>query len=194
MEVCMAVEVVRRVTLAAVTGRGRRSVGGRTVTNCTAVVLFDICSVDEVDVIDGGAVTAVTFGLQRHQAGVVLGAMGGEVAGDITVTLRTVTCCRAGQLGDAVVTGVAGVMLGIIGQADKADVINGAGVTAGTTGRLGDLAGMVFSVGGPVSGHTAVAGATIDRSSADGTVGGMTGCTIVMLFIIGQINKALTCC
>ena len=57
----MAVEVVRRVTLAAVTGRCRWSVGGGIVTNCTAVVLLDICSVDEVDVIDGGCVTAVTF-------------------------------------------------------------------------------------------------------------------------------------
>ena len=87
MEVAMAVEVVRRVTLAAVTGRCRWSVGGGTVTNCTAVVLLDICSVDEVDVINGGCVTAVTFALQCHQAGVVLGGMGCEVRGDPTVTL-----------------------------------------------------------------------------------------------------------
>ena len=49
----MAVEVVRRVTLAAVTGRCRWSVGGGTVTNCTAVVLLDIRCIDKVGVIDG---------------------------------------------------------------------------------------------------------------------------------------------
>ena len=52
-------------------------------------------------------------------------------------------------------------MLFIIGQADKADVINGAAVTAGTTGRLSDLGCMVFGVGGPVAGDAAVAGATM---------------------------------
>ena len=164
------------------------------MTRGAAVVLKVIGQADKVDVINCGAVTAGATGRLGHQAGVVIGGVGGEVAGDAAVTLRTVTCCRAGQLGDAVVTGVAGVMLGIIGQADKADVINCGAVAAGTTGRLGDLAGMVFSVSGPVAGHAAVAGATIDRASADGTVAGMTGGTGIMLFIIEQINKALTCC
>ena len=136
------------------------------------------------------AVTAGTTGRLGHQAGVVIGGVGGEVGGDTTVTLRTVPCCRAGQLGGRVVTDVAGVVLEGIGQADKVDVINGAAVTAGTTGRLGDLASMIFSVGGPVAGDATVAGATVNRSSGDGTVGGMTGGTGIMLFIIGQINKA----
>ena len=92
------------MTLAAIACRCDRSIRCRVVTGNAAVMLFDVRSVDEVDVVDGFGVTAATFGLQSHQTGVVLGGMGAEVSGDTTVTLIAVTSCRTGQLGGRAVT------------------------------------------------------------------------------------------
>ena len=57
----MAVEVVRRMTLAAVTGRCRWGVGGGVVAGGAAVMLLDVRCIDEVRVIHRHGMAGATF-------------------------------------------------------------------------------------------------------------------------------------
>ena len=155
MTMRMAVEVVRRMTLAAIASQGDSRVGGRVMTGAARIMLLDVRRVDEVRVIDGLGMTAVTFGLQRDQGGVVLGGVGAEVTGDTTVTRATVVD-RDADRAISGMTGGTGVMLAVVGRIHKASVIDRCTVTAGTTGGLRDQGRMVFGVVRPVAGHRAV--------------------------------------
>jgi len=177
------------VTLATVTGRLNRGIGDRVVTGGAAVVLGVVQRIDEVQVIDGGAVTAGAAGCLGHLGGVILGCVGAEVTGHTCVTLATVTGRLNRQLGIVGMADVTVVVLEVIGQVDKSDIVKGAAVTAGTPGRLGHLQGVIFGVGGPIAGHGCVTLATVIHGNGKRTVGGMTGGTGVMLLVVDRINK-----
>ena len=188
----MAVEVVGRVTLAAIASRCGRSVRCGVVAGRTAVVLLDVRAIDEVRIIDRCGMAAVTFGLQRDLGGVILCRMRRKITCDAAMTLRTVTRCGARQLGPGVMADITVVMLDIAGRIDKGRVIDRAAMTAGTTGGLRDQHSMILSVRGPVSRDSAVACGTINRTGGDGAVRTMARGTGVMLVVIRRVDEVLT--
>lgn len=181
------------MALRTIAGRLNRRIGGDVVAVGTAIVLLVIRRIDEVGVVDGLCVTTATTRLHGHQATMVLGDVRTEITGHASMTLAAVTRGRTGQLGGVVMTDVAGVVLQIISQVDKTNIIDRVAVTAGTAGGLGDLGRMVFGVGGPIASDAAVTGTAVNRSGADDAVGGMTTGAGIMFLIIKQIDEALTC-
>ena len=197
MTMRMAVEVVRRMTLAAITGRCDRSVACRVMTGSTAVMLLVVRAIDKVGVIDGLGMTAVTFGLQRDQGGVVLGGVGAEVTGDTTVTRATVVD-RDADRAIRRMTGGTGVMLAIVGRINKTGAVGqGRRVTAGTAVVRGDITVRCMSdiVIGPVTtrmtGRTDIRTAFMAHRRADQGVGAgvVTGGAGIMDLVVARIGE-----
>src|SRR5210317_1561790 len=129
----------------------------------------------------GAAVVIMTYGaallggLRCIDRGIVGHIMAMRMAVKVVrrMTIGAIARCGARQLGRVVMTGVAGVMLDVVGRVHKVRVLNRCTMTAATCGLLRDLGCMIFSVVRPVAGHRAVAGGTIHRTGCDGAVGVM---------------------
>ena len=119
----------------------------------------------------------------------ILCRMRRKVTCDAAMTLRTVTRCGARQLGRVVMADITVVMLDVVGRIHKVRIIDRCAVTAGTTGRRGDLGRMIFSMRGPVTGHRRCDTWNNPRNRWRCAVGRMARGTGVMLLVIRRVDE-----
>ena len=116
--------------------------------------------------------TALLGGLRCIDRGIVRHIMAMRMAVEVVrrMTIGAIARCGARQLGRVVMTGIAGVMLDVVGRVHKVRVLHRCGMTAATCGLLRDQGGMILGMRGPVTGLAAVALATVVDSDADSAV------------------------
>ena len=187
----MAVEVVRRMTLRTVASGCCWSIRCCVMAAGTAVMFLDVRCVGKRSS-NSYIMTTSTFSLQRNRGRMILAYMGGKVARYTSMTLAAITGCGTRQLGRVVMADITVVMLHVVGRIDKGRVIDRCAVTAGTTGRRGDLGRMILSMRGPVTGYAAVTHGAVAGTRRLRAVGRMARGTGVMLLVIRRVDEVLT--
>ena len=115
----MVVEVVGRMTLAAIAGRCDRSIRRRVMAGGTAVMLLVVRAIDEVRIIDRCGMAAAAFGLLRDLGRMVLRRVRRKVTNHTRVTLAAIASRCDRSVGRRVMAGGAAVMLQVVGRIHK---------------------------------------------------------------------------